>query len=82
MRHILSKNSDRAAYSPAEFAASCGKHKTWTYRLIYAGKLRAVTNLGHILIPATELDRVLASAEPYNQKRAARAQHENPEVPA
>ncbi len=56
----------RAAYSPAEFAASCGRHGSWAYRLLYAGKLKAVTQLGRILIPATELERVLSLAEPYD----------------
>ena len=58
----------RAAYSPAEFAASCGRHPSWAYRLLYAGKVRALTDLGHILIPASELERVLSSAAPYNPK--------------
>jgi hypothetical protein len=57
---------DRAAYSPAEFAASCGRHPSWAYRLLYANKIRAVTELGRILIPASELERVLNLAAPYN----------------
>ncbi|OLE10464.1 MAG: hypothetical protein DMF19_12365 [Verrucomicrobia bacterium] len=58
----------RAAYSPAEFAASCGRHPSWAYRLLYGGKIRALTDLGRILIPASELERVLSSAAPYNPK--------------
>src|SRR4030095_5969257 len=60
------KSTKRAAYSPAEFAASCGRHPSWAYRLLYGGKVRALTDLGRILIPASELERVLASAAPYN----------------
>ena len=60
--------TSRAAYSPAEFAAFCGRHPSWAYRLLYANKLKAVTELGHILIPASELERVLSSAAPYNPK--------------
>jgi hypothetical protein len=56
----------RAAYSPAEFAASCGRHPSWAYRLLYGGKVRALTDLGRILIPASELERILATATPYN----------------
>jgi hypothetical protein len=56
----------RAAYSPAEVAASCGRHPSWAYRLLYANKLKAVTELGRILIPASELERVLSHAGPYN----------------
>jgi hypothetical protein len=62
------KITDRAAYSPAEFARACGKHPTWAYRLLYAGKLKAVTKVGRLLIPATEMDRIMAFAEPYNPK--------------
>src|SRR5947199_7953955 len=61
MRH---QTTNRAAYSPAEFAASCGKHPTWAYRLLYANKIRAITDLGRILIPASELERVLNLAQP------------------
>ncbi len=58
----------RAALSPAEFAASCGKHPSWAYRLLYANKIRAVTDLGRLLIPTSELERVLGLAQPYNPK--------------
>jgi helix-turn-helix protein len=65
----------RAAYSPAEFAASCGRHPSWAYRLLYGGKIRAITDLGRILIPASELERVLSSATPYNpQPRKSKSQ--------
>jgi hypothetical protein len=68
---------DRAAYSPAEFAACCGKHASWAYRLLYANKIRAVTELGRILIPASELERVLGLAQPYNPRPKAKAGGEN-----
>jgi hypothetical protein len=58
----------RAAYCPAEFAAACGRHPTWTYRLLYSGKIHAITELGRILIPASELDRVLTLAQAYDPK--------------
>jgi hypothetical protein len=60
------QSTKRAAYSPKEFAASCGRHPSWAYRLLYGGKIRALTDLGRILIPASELERVLATATPYN----------------
>jgi hypothetical protein len=69
------KSTKRAAYSPAEFAASCGRHASWAYRLLYAGKVRALTDLGRILIPASELERVLSGAAPYNpQPRKTKTQ--------
>ena len=73
---------DRAAYSPAEFAASCGRHPTWAYRLLYANKVKAVTGLGRILIPATELERVLSEAESYDPKPKSKSQKEETGGPA
>jgi hypothetical protein len=60
--------TERLGYSAAEFAASCGRHPSWAYRLLYGGKIRALTDLGRILIPASELERVLSSAAPYDPK--------------
>jgi hypothetical protein len=77
MRNDETQSTSRAAYSPAEFAASCGKHPSWAYRLLYANKIRAVTELGRILIPASELERVLGLAQPYNPKPKANAGDED-----
>ena len=77
MRNDETQSTSRAAYSPAEFAASCGKHPSWAYRLLYANKIRAVTELGRILIPVSELERVLGLAQPYNPKPKAKAGNEN-----
>jgi hypothetical protein len=68
MRKDQNQLAIRVAYSPAEFAASCGRHPSWAYRLLYGGKVRAVTELGRILIPASELQRVLSLAQPYDPK--------------
>jgi hypothetical protein len=62
----------RVALSPREFAASFGKHASWAYRLLYSGKIHAITELGRLLIPATELERVLTNAKPYNPKAKPR----------
>jgi hypothetical protein len=43
---------------------------------LYANKLKAVTGLGRILIPATELERVLSEADSYDPKPKAKTQHE------
>ena len=69
MRQNESETTYRVAYSTAEFAASFGRDPSWAYRLLYGGKIRAVTELGRILIPASELGRVMASAESYNPKQ-------------
>jgi hypothetical protein len=71
MQQDRNQLASRAAYSPAEFAASCGRHATWAYRLLYKNKLKAVTGLGRLLIPATELERVLSEAETYDPKPKA-----------
>lgn len=63
----------REAYSPAEFAASCGRHPSWAYRKIYAGKVNVIEDLGRLLIPASEVSRVLGSAKPYNPQLEAAA---------
>lgn len=68
MRQDQNQTVNRAAYSPAEFAAACGRHPTWTYRLLYSGKLHAITQLGRLLIPKSELERVLSLAQRYNPK--------------
>lgn len=63
---MTKKATVRAAYTPGEFAAAFGRHPSWTYRLLYAQKIKAVTDMGRILIPASEVDRVLGTAKPYN----------------
>jgi hypothetical protein len=68
MGHDQTQLTNRAAYSPAEFAATCGRHPSWAYRLLYANKIQALTELGRILIPASELERVLSRAAPYDPK--------------
>jgi len=60
--------TDRAAYSPAEFAAAFGKSPTWAYRLLYSGKIKAITNLGRLLIPASEMHRLLETTTRYDPK--------------
>jgi hypothetical protein len=62
MKHKIA----RAGFSPREFAEKFGKHATWSYRLAYAGKINVITELGRMIIPASELDRILSAAKPYN----------------
>lgn len=63
------KASDRAAFSPAEFAALFGKSQTWGYRQIYAGKVTTITEYGRILIPAAEVEKILAKAGIYDGEK-------------
>ena len=64
----------RVAFSPGEFATLFGKSQTWGYRQIYAGKVKTITQHGRILIPAAEVERILAEAGIYNgeKKRVAK----------
>ena len=64
----------RVAFSPGEFAALFGKSQTWGYRQIYAGKVKTITQHGRILIPAADVERILAEAGIYNgeKKRVAK----------
>ena len=57
---------ERMAYSPKEFAALFGKSQTWGYRQIYAGKVKAITEHGRILIPAAEVEAILKTAGIYD----------------
>ena len=57
---------ERVAFSPGEFAELFGKSRTWGYRQIYAGKVKAITEHGRILIPAAEIDAILQTAGVYD----------------
>ncbi len=46
-----------------------GKQQTWGYRQIYAGKVTTITEHGRILIPAAEVDRIVAAAGIYNGEK-------------
>jgi hypothetical protein len=66
----------RVAYSPGEFAIMFGKSQTWGYRQVYAGKVKTITEHGRMLIPAAEVERILAEAGIYNgvKKRVAKVE--------
>jgi hypothetical protein len=57
---------ERAAYSLAEFAAALGKHPTWAYRRAWKGDIAVISGFGKMLVPVSELKRVLGTAKPYN----------------
>lgn len=69
----------RVAYSPGEFAELFGKSQTWGYRQIYAGKVKAITEHGRILIPAKEVERILESAGIYNGRPTPKKAKPHPE---
>ena len=54
---------ERVAYTPKEFAALFGKSQTWGYRKIYSGAVASTTEHGRTLIPATEVQKILGTAQ-------------------
>lgn len=66
----MSESLKRVAFSPGEFAALFGKEQTWGYRQIYAEKVKAISEHGRILIPASEVDRILDKAGTYDGLKA------------
>ena len=65
---------ERAAFSPAEFAALCGRSPTWGYRQIYAGRIKPIGDCGRLLIPRSEVDSFLARKVEYNPATTAAGQ--------
>jgi predicted site-specific integrase-resolvase len=63
------KPSERVVLTPTEFAAVFGRHYTWAYRQIYAGNVKVITKLGRMMIPRSEIDRLLQNKETYTGKK-------------
>ena len=55
------KSEIRVAYSFKEFAGMVGKEKTWVYRQVKEGRIRAVYGLGIAMVPAEEIERVFST---------------------
>ncbi len=58
--------AERPALSVREFAALFNKEQTWGYRQLYKGKIKTITEFGRMLIPASEVERILGTAGTYN----------------
>jgi hypothetical protein len=69
-RSRVARNSlplgERAAFSPAEFAALFGRSPTWAYRQIYAARIKPIADCGRLFIPRSEVDSFLARKAAYN----------------
>jgi hypothetical protein len=57
--------SQRATLTPEEFATCFGRQKIWAYRLAYSGRIKVITGFGNMMIPRSEIERVLDSAEAF-----------------
>ena len=51
----------RVAYSFAEFGTMAGKERTWVYRQVAKGRIRAITGFGSAMIPASEVERIFGA---------------------
>lgn len=40
-----------------------GKERTWVYRQVNKGRIRAITGFGASMIPASEIDRIFGTEE-------------------
>jgi hypothetical protein len=60
---------ERAAYSPQEFSSLFGRSQTWGYRQIYAGRVETITQFGRIMIPASEVTKIVQTAEKYSGQK-------------
>src|SRR5690242_6924283 len=62
--------TNRVASNPSQFAALFGRSPTWTYRQIYAGRIKPIADCGRLLIPHTEIDSLLERSREYNPAKA------------
>lgn len=53
--------ADKQAFNPTEFASLFGRHRSWSYRLLYAGLIQKLDLPGRILIPRSEAIRLLTN---------------------
>lgn len=64
MAHTLDKKKpDRVAYDFDEFAALFGRDRTWTCRQVKAGRIKAITGFGKMMISAAEAERIAKGKE-------------------
>jgi hypothetical protein len=55
------KSSERFVLTPAEFAAAFGRSTRWAYRQIDARKVKTISKFQRLMIPRSEVDRLLKS---------------------
>jgi hypothetical protein len=55
-------DKSRLAYTLDETAAMFGKHRSWAYRQVRTKQLKVITGYGAMLVPRSEIERILNSA--------------------
>jgi hypothetical protein len=69
MNITSTQQPEKVVLTPRELASLFGRHHTWAYRQIYAGNIKVISNLGRIMIPRSEVDRLLKHSETYSGKK-------------
>jgi predicted site-specific integrase-resolvase len=54
---------ERVVLTPKEFAAIFGRHRTWAYRQIRAGKVKVISKQGRMMIRYSEMERLVLDPE-------------------
>ncbi|MCB1098955.1 MAG: hypothetical protein KDN22_25510 [Verrucomicrobiae bacterium] len=62
------RSSGKPVYTVAEFAALFSRDKSWAYRQIYAGRINVISDFGLMMVPASELDKIIGTARRYTGK--------------
>lgn len=51
----------RVSYSFTEVAEMVGKERTWVYRQVEKGRIKAITGFGAAMVAASEIERIFGS---------------------
>jgi uncharacterized protein YbbK (DUF523 family) len=67
IRDSLDSVTHQLALTPTQAAIACSRSPTWGYRRVYDGTFKVINSEdGRLLIPRSEIERYLGSAEKYN----------------
>jgi hypothetical protein len=69
MNITSTQQPEKVVLTPRELTSLFGRHHTWAYRQIYAGNIKVISNLGRMMIPRSEVDRLLKRSETYSGKK-------------
>jgi len=58
----------RQAYSLSEVAQMFGRHRSWAYRQVRAGRIITVTGFGRELVPLHEVERILNAGKSHPEQ--------------
>ena len=56
------KDVKQIAYTADQFGKFFGKDGAWARRQVHEGKLKAIKGWGEMMIPSSEIDRIMNSA--------------------